>query len=410
MFATVYRARASSSSKLAIPCLTFEGDDTDVRYVNETRQLMERGYYEYLKHGRPFSIRNHADSNRPEVILPLKYLDEVRNAPRNVIDFYSYLEKILLPLFARTVARIIYGPELCENEEWLETIFKYINSIMMAPPTVLAIYLPWFRWLGKYFEKNTKQVYKLRRKAATLVRHILQKHIHQDPSTSHDDDNGIQWLVERYNSSGKRLTPEALVQDLLFITVAAIQTSAAVGTSILLDMMDHTESIEEIRAEIAQVEKENSGWSQHALGQLRVLDSFMKESMRLNTFTQVTIERMVLSSITFSDGFSLPAGTQVSFPNQQLNLDPDVHADARAFDAKRFLRKRQETDPNKFHFASVSEDSITWGALKLLFVHLLTHYEFKHVKEGQKRPRDLHWNLAISPDITLPVLFKRRSG
>jgi cytochrome P450 len=131
---------------------------------------------------------------------------------------------------------------------------------------------------------------------------------------------------------------------------------------------------------------------------------------------------MVVSPWTFDDGLHIPAGTQLSFPNQQLNLDTDIHPDAGSFDAERFLRKRMQGDLNKHHFASVSEDSITWGsgyhacpgrflaqdALKLLFIYLLENFDFKHAKDGQKRPKDMHHGFAIGPDITMPILFRRK--
>lgn len=126
---------------------------------------------------------------------------------------------------------------------------------------------------------------------------------------------------------------------------------------------------------------------------------------------------------TFSDGLSIPAGTQISFPNRQLNLDSDLHPDATTFDAKRFSRKREGADENKFHFASISEDSINFGAgfhscpgrflaqeaIKLIFVHLLIHYDFKWAEENYSRPDDKPDNLLMLPNFATPIMFKTRS-
>lgn len=109
------------------------------------------------------------------------------------------------------------------------------------------------------------------------------------------------------------------------------------------------------------------------------------------------MQRLVISPYTFKDGFHLPAGTQVSFASKQLNLDSEVHPNAHTFDPKRWLRKREDIDPTKFHFASVSDDSINWESglhacpgrflsqetLNLMFIHLLTEYDIKYVEEGQ---------------------------
>jgi cytochrome P450 len=123
---------------------------------------------------------------------------------------------------------------------------------------------------------------------------------------------------------------------------------------------------------------------------------------------------------TFSDGLHIPAGTQISFPNRQLNLDSDIHVDATTFDAKRFSRKREGADATKFHFASVSDDSLNFGAgfhacpgrflaqeaIKLIFVHMLTNYDFKYSEEGQRRPADSPDNLLMLPNFATPIMFK----
>ncbi|KAK5635866.1 hypothetical protein RRF57_011578 [Xylaria bambusicola] len=353
--------------------------------------------------------------------------------------------EVLLDLFARTTAQILYGEELAGRDDWLvHTIYPFIHHLMLAPPAVVSGYHPSLRFLAKYFETHTKMVYKGRKQAEDILRPILDKYKMQRamPGEKNGHGDGIRWLLERYDSLGKELTPELLAQDLLFITVAAIQTSAAVGCSILFDMMDQPASLSHIRAEISAIKEACRGnWNRQSLAQLRFLDSFMKESKRVNTFTQgtcsflitmvfdrfgsrvtVTVQRMVVVPYRFDDGLQIPAGTQLSFPNQQLNLDDDVYPDAGAFKADRFLKKRMEDDPNRHHFASVSEDSITWGSgyhacpgrflaqdtLKLLFIYLLDEFEFKHVKDGQTRPKDMYHGFAVGPDITMPILSRRR--
>ncbi|TGJ78103.1 hypothetical protein E0Z10_g10659 [Xylaria hypoxylon] len=334
--------------------------------------------------------------------------------------------EILLDLFARTTAQVLYGAELASRDDWLaQTIYPFINHLMLAPPAVISGYHPSLRFLAKYFEEHTKMVYKGRKQAESILRPILEKYKMErnDRTRERAAGDGVKWLLDRYDALGKELTLELLTQDLLFVTVAAIQTSAAVGCSILFDMIDRPASLRRIQSEISEVGEACGGkWDRHSLAKLRFLDSFMKESKRVNTFTQVTVERMAVAPYWFDDGLHIPVGTQLSFPNQQLNLDADIYLDAGSFQADRFSRKRMDDDPNKHHFASVSEDSITWGSgyhacpgrflaqdtLKLLFIHLLRDFEFKYAKGGQTRPKDMYHGFAIGPDITIPILFKKK--
>lgn len=112
----------------------------------------------------------------------------------------------------------------------------------------------------------------------------------------------------------------------------------------------------------------------------------------------------------------------MAFPSYHHGFDSAIHSNPNTFDAYRHLRKRQESDTHKFHFASVSEDLLNWGAgrhacpgrffaqetLKLLIIHLLTHYEFKHAEGTEKTPRFLPSNLFLIPNPALPILFKDR--
>lgn len=140
-------------------------------------------------------------------------------------------------------------------------------------------------------------------------------------------------------------------------------------------------------------------------------------------WTDTSVQRIPVSSPwKFKDGLEIPAGTTMVFPGYHHNFDPIVHPDPDTFDAKRHLRKRQESNTHKFHFASVSDDMLNWGSgrhscpgrffaqetLKLMIIHLLEHYEFKHAEETKEVPRFLPNNLFIIPNPALPVLFRER--
>ena len=110
----------------------------------------------------------------------------------------------------------------------------------------------------------------------------------------------------------------------------------------------------------------------------------------------------------------------MAFPSYHHGFDPEIHPHPDTFDPYRHLRKRQDSNTHKFHFASVSEDMLNWGAgrhacpgrffaqetLKLLIIYLLTHYEFKHAEGKGKVPRFLENNLFLVPNPALPILFR----
>jgi ent-kaurene oxidase len=125
--------------------------------------------------------------------------------------------------------------------------------------------------------------------------------------------------------------------------------------------------------------------------------------------------------MTFKGGRTIPAGITLQFPSYQYNFDPAVHGNPQVFDPKRHLRKWEAKEStHRFHFASVSDDSLNWGAgqhacpgrffaqetLKLMIVHLLTHYEFKHLEDKEDVPRFISNNMFLIPNPGLPILIR----
>ncbi|KAI1399010.1 hypothetical protein F4819DRAFT_466604 [Hypoxylon fuscum] len=216
--------------KLQMPRVTFEGDNSHSRYMTEVETLIRRGYYQYTKHGLPFSLYNVGDSKRPQVVLPLKYLEEVNTAPQSKLSFPVFNERmvvllaaagplqtdeathmvkidlnralnsliepiqkqcvatfekqmpecadwtsiqpyqVLLYVVACISARVLTGPEMCDNEKRISLAIRAPMVILSASSNVKATYHVLFRWLAKYFNQPTKAATQLHREAAELLR------------------------------------------------------------------------------------------------------------------------------------------------------------------------------------------------------------------------------------------------
>lgn len=176
------------------------------------------------------------------------------------------------------------GPELCRNDEWLGLALSYTAVSMKAIRGVRARFPPALRFLAQYLDSNTRAVLRLRRRAAEMLSPYLETR--RSDSDRGQSEDALQWLLDTYESRKKTLSPDQLAQDEFILNVASISSSAAVALSIIYDMIDHPDTLQEIRDEISRAHKEHHAWTRASLNSLLLLDSFMKESLRVHTLQQ----------------------------------------------------------------------------------------------------------------------------
>lgn len=82
---------------------------------------------------------------------------------------------------------------------------------------------------------------------------------------------------------------------------------------------------------------------------------------------------------------------------------------------------REEGDPTKFHFASVSNESTNFGAgfhacpgrffvsheVKIILAELLTNYDLKFAT-GTERPQDTYHDFTIIPNSQAELLIRKK--
>lgn len=108
--------KASPARRLPdIPLVEFDGNNPRERYTSDAASLLGKGYdtvrtlychlftalsltqessRQHIRHGRPFCIRDFLNPDRPRVFLPLKYMEEVRNAPQESLSLPGILNYV----------------------------------------------------------------------------------------------------------------------------------------------------------------------------------------------------------------------------------------------------------------------------------------------------------------------------
>ncbi len=187
-------------------------------------------------------------------------------------------------IVSRTMSYILVGPTLCRNPEWQKIAIEATFAIVEASLGLRAKYTPNWRWVARWQDGTAQKLEEIRKKAAELIRPLYDERrqaLNQKDGRSFYDT--IYWILSK-RKADKSL--KGIVDQQLFLTLTSIHTTAGTLQSILFDWLDHPEYHAEITAEIndALAELKSSGgkWTLQRVAAMKKLDSFMKESTRVN--------------------------------------------------------------------------------------------------------------------------------
>lgn len=480
------------SLKSAVPLFRFEDrPDTYENYVKATRQLHYAGYQRYIQNDLPYRVQTSAGGQR--IILPFKYLTEIKNASQSFVSLPDEMEELLLMkytgvpqrtdsgtkvvrvdltrslgnfveamneeclygferympvspdwtivkpyhVFAKIVAlisgRVLVGKDLCRNEDWIRLSMEFSTHAFGAARKLRSgNKWPWSMQLASFTEPAVAGIWARRKEAEELLKPICEERLRRrdDPSWKRPND-GIQWLLDSHAVSGESV--DEVVKSQLRLTMAAIHNTTMSVTNDLFDLLEHPDYHDTLRTEVEQVLAEEGGWTKQALTKMRKMDSFMKESQRMNPSTPITCKRKVMRDFPLHDGLVLPAGSHIAFTSDAVNRDPQIYTNPDEFDGFRFYRLRTakaatddssaslSANETKHQFVTATTEYQNWGAgghacpgrffasneIKLMLAYVLQNYEVRWTT-GDSRPESsvIDWN--ILPDREKEVEFRLR--
>ncbi|KAL0932736.1 cytochrome p450 [Colletotrichum truncatum] len=347
--------------------------------------------------------------------------DEADAALRDILtDSEEWHEVLLGDVLIRIVARvssvIFLGPELCRNPDWLKITVNYTNKATNAArvlrrwPVFMYKFIHWFL-------PECQEVRAMVNEARETIAPILEKRRAQkiaDPGLEYHD--ALDW----YESASKKMnvTYDPAAQQ-LGLSVSAILTSNDLMSQSLMDLCQNTDMFEPLRAEIRSVLGE--GWKPTTIYNMKLLDSVLKETLRLKPVAAVGLGRRVMSEVRLKDGTLLPKDSGIAVSAERM-WDPEVYKNPRSFDGYRFLRAREASEQGEktAQLVSTSPEHLGFGlgihacpgrffganTVKLVMCHLLLKYDIKLAEKSNTKPMEFGFSMLANP--TVKVLVRRR--
>lgn len=186
-------------------------------------------------------------------------------------------------IVSRLSARVFVGDRLCQDEEWLKTSLTYTEN---AFATIIALRcLPnWAKGPTSWLMPSAYRVSTALRATKRIIGgEVKRRRVEQAKPDWNEADKPfdfIQFMMENANEYDGQ--PHKLAHRQLILSLASIHTTSMACTQTLFDLIARPEYLVPLREEVEQVLREDGGWKKTSLTKMRKLDSFMRESQRLN--------------------------------------------------------------------------------------------------------------------------------
>ncbi|TCD63305.1 hypothetical protein EIP91_005686 [Steccherinum ochraceum] len=332
--------------------------------------------------------------------------------------------KTVMSIISRTSNRVFVGLPLCRDPEFL-SIATNITLDIAHSRFLINLFPPFMK---PFVAKLVNQVPSRLRKAYAMIGPMVEarRQRAEECKTNKEEwddrpNDFLMWLVDEGVKKG--YTNESTVLYLLLMEFVALHTAAMSFTHALYYLAADSSLVIPMRKEVEAILQEEGGdlGSRTAVSKMRYIDSFLRESQRMNGTNATTIWRKTLKPVTFSSGVTVPPGVFLSAAATATHLDETYHSDATVFNPWRFVGL-----DNARSFVSTTADFIAFGQgkhacpgrhfaayeLKLMLAHIVLYYDVK-MQPGDEgvgvRPKNEWIGNSIIPDRNAHVLFRKRA-
>ncbi|KAL9074039.1 MAG: hypothetical protein Q9157_004529 [Trypethelium eluteriae] len=329
-----------------------------------------------------------------------------------------HLAPLMRKVATGALGRYVFGESLTRNPEFEASMHGYYKDVVKSMGALK--FCPKFlrTYVYKLVTRDGQALH-------TLFRHMSP--IIQSAGDSWDEKEPFKSITLLYNmiklSEGSTYwTPDVLMQAVVGIWFAASHQPWVNLHCVFLELCERPEYIGILREELAS----SGDLNYKTLTELPILDSFAKESARLNPLDRMGIRRKALKPFQFGNGGPLvPTGGVVCVPAFDLLHNASKYEDPFRFDGLRFLdngsaEENEANDMRGTKFTDPSKDFPIWGlgskacpgrfhaslVMKLAIAHIVKHYDF-YLQQPNKRHR-WFWETYMMPYESTTILLRRR--
>ncbi|MEB3031867.1 cytochrome P450 [[Mycobacterium] nativiensis] len=324
----------------------------------------------------------HMDSVASHVLTT----DWVENDPRFL--FYPAAKKLTLD-----IASVVFmGHEPGTDRELVTTINQAFTTTTRAGSAIVRKPVrPLIWWRGMQARKTLEDYFTAR---------VVEKR-------GADGTDMLSVLCQAEDEDGQRFTDADIVSHMIFLMMAAHDTSTSTLTTMAYHLAANPEWQDRCRAESARIG--DGPLDIDALDKLETYDLVINEALRMVTPLPVNFRRAIRDTDLL--GHYIPAGTDVvTWPSLNHRL-PELWTNPERFDPDRFAEPRSEHKKHRYAFAPFGGGAhkcigMVFGRLEVKTVmhRLLRRYRLELPRRGYK-PRYDFAGMPVPLD-GLPIVLR----
>ncbi|KAF9531618.1 cytochrome P450 [Crepidotus variabilis] len=320
-------------------------------------------------------------------------------------------------LVARISNRVIFGPELCRNEKFLQSVIHFAETTpLIAAPIQWSPYAlrPVVYFILTSILGGKKQALK-------YIVPYLEKYKEQSA------DQERAWLLSEHIMCNALPgeSVQGIATRLINIEFGSIHTSSIFITQALFEIaILPKEGVERMRAEVQDALETEGGWNKASVDKFYMIESALREVGRYHGLMHFALPRFTMIHTNLDDGTYVPPGYKVAIDMKAVHFDPEIYPDPHICDLFRFSKLRaQEGAANKYGFATVDSHYLPFGAgrhscagrqfasleLRIMLAHILLEYNIDLPPGLTERPNNVLFNGAIIPDPKAQLVFTPKS-
>ncbi|KAI1483289.1 putative cytochrome P450 [Daldinia eschscholtzii] len=288
------------------------------------------------------TLRNDLTERLPEILPELRLLmsalvdEHFESLPSEngakVFDVFPLVRRAV----AHSNAFIFFGKDFSQNAEFIKAGVSMVEHTLVISDTIRLLPEIIADPVGKLLASwlySSDIVY-------TALEHMVSQRFEERDRARLGYDvpvhkDCVQWIMNN-SPKTKPWTVQRVVHELIALWYGAVHITSVTACLAMFDLCNNAEYTLTLRNEI-----KNTGWEtfERSGGRLfPLMDSFIKESARLNPVECMSTRRKALKPFHFKDGTKVEVGQWICSPLEAINLDAKYYACPNEFHGFRFVQ------------------------------------------------------------------------